>query len=95
MAVYARPHLPLCVGCGQGVAKYGLKAVLTLVQVNQQDHASPGANPSTGGLLESAWEMAYSRVVDGIDTFGQKQQTIKLLALQVCACTLTVIRVQC
>ncbi len=92
MAVYARPHLPLCVGCGQGVAKYGLKAVLTLVQVNQQDHASPGANSSTGGLLECAWEMAYSRVVDGIDTFGQKQQTIKLLALQVCAC-FTVIRV--
>ena len=95
MAVYARPHLPLCVGCGQGVAKYGLKAVLTLVQVNQQDHASPGAKSSTGGLLECAWQMAYSRVVDGIDTFGQKQQTIKLLALQVCACTLTVIRVQC
>ncbi|KAL0034990.1 hypothetical protein WJX79_004632 [Trebouxia sp. C0005] len=66
-----------------GVAKYGLKAVLTLVQVNQQDHASSGANSSIGGLLESAWEMAYSRVVDGIDTFGEKQQIIKLLALQV------------
>lgn len=95
MAVYARPHLPLCFGCGQGVAKYGLKTVLTLVQVNQQDHGNEGANPSTGGLLESAWEMAYSRVVDGIDTFGQKQQTIKLLALQVGARTFTVIRVHC
>jgi len=92
--VYARPHLPLCVGWGQGVAKYGMKAVLTLVQVNQQDHASPGANSSTGGLLESAWQMAYSRVVDGIDTFGEKQQTIKLLALQVCPC-FTVIKVRC
>ena len=89
MAVYTRPHLR--VGCGQGVAKYGLKAVLTLVQVNQQDHASLRAHSSTGGLLESAWEMAYSRVVDGIDTFGEKQETIKLLALQVCACS-TVIR---
>ncbi|DBA98101.1 TPA: hypothetical protein ACH3X1_014721 [Trebouxia sp. C0004] len=69
-----------------GVAKYGMKAVLTLVQVSQQDHASPGAKSSSGGLLESAWEIAYSRVVDGIDTFGEKQQTIKLLALQVCPC---------
>jgi len=78
--------LPLCVGPGQGVAKYGLKAVLTLVQVKQQDHASPGANSSNCGLLGSAWEIAYSRVVDGIDTFGEKQQTIKLLALQVRPC---------
>ena len=66
----------------QGLAKYGMKSILTLLKSRQQDVNS---KPSSPNLVESAWQTGYARTVDGIDTFGEKQQTIKLLAMQVSA----------
>lgn len=34
-------------------------------------------------MLQSLWSVAWARVVDGVDTFGPKQATVKLFALQV------------
>ena len=67
----------------QGVAKFGLKSMLTLVKASQQQGSSAEAEPGSRCLLVSAWEIAYTRIVDGIDTFGEKQQAIKLSAMQV------------
>ena len=68
----------------QGLAKYGLKALLTLLRTHhlasQQDAAE---DSSYTELLQCLWSVAWARVVDGIDTFGSKQATVKLIALQV------------
>lgn len=68
----------------QGLAKYGLKALLTLLKTHQI--ASQGVTAEEGNrteLLQSLWSVAWARVVDGVDTFGAKQATVKLFALQV------------
>ena len=68
----------------QGLAKYGLKALLTLLKTHhlasQRDRTE---DSSYTELLQSLWSVAWARVVDGIDTFGSKQATVKLFALQV------------
>lgn len=68
----------------QGLAKYSLKALLTLLKTHQlasqRDTAEEGSDTA---LLQSLWSLAWARVVDGIDTFGAKQATVKLFALQV------------
>lgn len=68
----------------QGLAKYGLKALLTLLKTHCLA-SQPGAaeDSSYSELLQSLWAVAWARVVDGIDTFGSKQATVKLFALQV------------
>ncbi len=55
---------------------------MALLKATRQAGIS-AARPSSPSLLAPAWEIGYTRFVDGIDTFGERQQTIKLLALQV------------
>lgn len=57
--------------------------MLTLIKAAQQQGSRAEAEPGSPCLLESAWEIAYTRIVDGIDTFGDRQQAIKLSAMQV------------
>ena len=66
------------------MAKYGLKALLTLLKSDQAADIDKDADDKRHAeLLEPLWAVAWSRVVDGIDTFGPKQATVKLFALQV------------
>ena len=68
----------------QGLAKYGLKALLTLLKTHHLASQQGAAEDrSYTELLQSLWSVAWARVVDGIDTFGSKQATVKLFALQV------------
>lgn len=68
----------------QGLAKYGLKALLTLLKAQQLASQRDAAEESIyTELVQALWSAAWARVVDGIDTFGSKQATIKLFALQV------------
>lgn len=68
----------------QGLAKYGLKALLTLLKSHHLASQQGAAEDSSyTELLLSLWSVAWARVVDGIDTFGSKQATVKLFALQV------------
>lgn len=61
-----------------------MKALLTLLKTHCLASQTDVAEDSSyTELLQSLWSVAWARVVDGIDTFGSKQATVRLFALQV------------
>ena len=70
----------------QGLAKYGLKTLLTLLRTNQIIIAEDAAQSSSSTeVLDSVWSVALNIVINGTGTFGVKQATVTHLALQVCS----------